>query len=184
MAISRRMNSRLEKIDKLIARGYKLEKTKILDRWEIPFPILTNSEGKVINTFLGGPAGFSWIAFFFCHAVYFQAKEYSYYLLAAFWWYSLANLAVGLPAIVPPEYVGIMSLFVGGLALLFSIFWASNFPYIRYLQKSRNIKDNNLFLSIILGPVFYNVAKLPWNWTLGRPSIFSELWDYIKPLLS
>ena len=80
MTISKQMNARLEKIDNLIERGYKLENLKILGSFEIPLPTLTNSEGKNVNILFGGPAGFSWIALFFYPFLYFQESFFLFIL--------------------------------------------------------------------------------------------------------
>ena len=183
MSISPKMNTRLEKIDNLIKRGYKLERTKILDMLEVPLPVLTNNEGKKVNLFCVGPAGFSWNAFFFFPVLYFQIKEYSFYLLVAFIWFSLGNLTKGL--IGAGLMTDVTRYLITLLPIVIAIMYASYFPYIRYLQRSKGVKDNNLFLSIVLGLIVYNIAKLPHSWVLGVPSpFFSPFIDAAKSVFS
>tara|TARA_X000001036_G_C20595086_1_gene772517 strand:- start:678 stop:1214 length:537 start_codon:yes stop_codon:yes gene_type:complete len=168
MSISKKMNTRLERIQKLIDQGYKLENRKFLNI-ELPIPQLTNSEGREVNIFFNGPAGFSWIAFLFYPVVFFQIRFYSFYLLIAFIWYGYLQI---LDSGVVPIYLS-MTIPV----LIFPICWASYFPYLRYTQQIKGIKENNLFLSIVVGTLIYNVAKqIPYYFVFGKLTNFFNSW--------
>ena len=79
MAVSPQMQTKLDKIDALVKDGYTLSKSR-------GFISLKNSHAKDVNIFGGflsfsGPAGFSWIAFFFAPIVCAQIKEKSFFNL-------------------------------------------------------------------------------------------------------
>ena len=64
LTTSPQMKTRLDRIDALISEGYTLNKI-----WGF-YPDLKKSSGKSVDIFgslfrLAGPAGFSWVAFFF-----------------------------------------------------------------------------------------------------------------------
>ena len=169
------MNDRLERIDRLIKQGYKLEKTKILNNWEIALPKLTNSEGRQVNTLFGGPAGFSWMAFLLSPIFYFQIKEYSFYLIVGFAWFCIGNIKGGLQDAGLWDINAIRSSLVL-IPIFLQILYASYFPYLRYIQRRKESKDNNLFLSIILGIFLYNLAKqIPLYFTIGQTTTFFKL---------
>ena len=149
MAISLEMQARLKKIEGLIKEGYTLEK-----QWGY-FPSLKNSRGKAINIFggffeLSGPAGFSWIAFFFPGAVCAQIKEWSFF-------YSLCIFSF---------ITSVFSLVFNSDAdtysiLLFDFFYASMYPYLRYMADKNGVKENPKLISILLGIVFSILAIIP-----------------------
>ena len=149
MAISPEMQARLEKIDGLIKEGYTLEK-----QWGY-FPCLKNSHGKAINIFggffeLSGPAGFSWIAFFFPGAVCAQIKEWSFF-------YSLCIFSL---------FTSVLSLVFNSNAdtysiLLFSFFYASMYPYLRYIADKNGVEENPKLISILLGILYSALAIIP-----------------------
>ena len=73
------LKSRLDRIDALISEGYTLNKI-----WGF-YPDLKTSAGKSVDIFgslfrLAGPAGFSWVAFFFPWAVCVQIREWPFFL--------------------------------------------------------------------------------------------------------
>ena len=92
------MKSRLDRIDALISEGYTLNKI-----WGF-YPDLKTSAGKSVDIFgslfrLAGPAGFSWVAFFFPWAVCVQIREWSFfYSLFIFFAlrYNLSHLLLGI----------------------------------------------------------------------------------------
>ena len=148
MAISPEMQARLDKIDGLINDGHTLSR-----KWGY-YPDLKNSSGKSINIFGGflrfsGPAGFSWIAFFFPWAVCAQIKEWSFFY-----------------------FIGIFSLFSTFLSIIFgsttdisgfltSFFYANMFPYLRYMAKKSNVQEYSKPVSIVIGFFLTILALLP-----------------------
>ena len=81
------MKSRLDRIDALISEGYTLNKI-----WGF-YPDLKTSAGKSVDIFgslfrLAGPAGFSWVAFFFPWAVCVQIREWPFFY-SLFYFFSL-----------------------------------------------------------------------------------------------
>ena len=149
MAISLELQARLKKIEGLIKEGYTLEK-----QWGY-FPSLKNSHGKAINIFggffeLSGPAGFSWIAFFFPGAVCAQIKEWSFF-------YSLCifSLLASVFSLAFNSNVDTYSI------LLFDFFYASMYPYLRYMAAKNGVKENPKLISILLGIVYSILAIIP-----------------------
>ena len=142
------MQTRLDKIDSLIQDGYTLEK-----KWGY-YPDLKNSTGKSIDIFGGflrfsGPAGFSWIAFFFPWAVCAQIKEWSFFY-----------------------FVGIFSLISSGLSItlnsstsiyefLTCYFYANMFPYMRYMAQKSKVQEYSKPVSISIGLLLMIVALIP-----------------------
>ncbi|MDC3056678.1 hypothetical protein OA093_00790 [bacterium] len=73
------MKSRLDRIDALISEGYTLNKI-----WGF-YPDLKTAAGKSVEIFgslfrLAGPAGFSWVAFFFPWVVCTQIREWTFFI--------------------------------------------------------------------------------------------------------
>ena len=142
------MQSRLDKIEGLIQNGHSIKK-----KWGY-YPDLKNSSGKSVIIFggilsLSGPAGFSWIAFFFPWAVCAQFKEWSYfYFLGIF---SLASSALNLAINSSTNVSGFLTCYFYGIM----------FPYLRYMAKESNIKENSKLSSIGIGLALVIVALIP-----------------------
>ena len=136
MAISRQMQARFDKIDSLVENGYSLQKM-----WGY-YPNLVKPSRESVNIFGGffsfsGPAGFSWIAFFFPWAVCAQIREWSFFY-----------------------FLGIFDLFSTILNLSFNT--SSNmFPYLRYMASNKGITELPKAASIFLGFTLCIVAAMP-----------------------
>ena len=145
------MKIKLDRIDALISEGYTLNKT-----WGY-YPDLKTSSGKSVNIFgslfrLSGPAGFSWIAFFFPWAVCVQIREWPFF-------YSLFifSLFDTILAIFFEASTSIASL----LSLLTCYWYACMFPYLRYLAAKRNVNEISKISSILIGFALCLLALTP-----------------------
>ena len=135
MSISAQMQSRLDRIDALIKEGHTLEK-----KWGY-YPDLKTSSGKSVNIFgplfrLSGPAGFSWIAFFFPWAVCAQIREWSYFYFVCI--FSLVETASASFLIRPALLLTLLHLFSTPVCILISAIWLQSgvlrrFPRVRPL---------------------------------------------------
>ena len=142
------MQARLDRIDALISSGYTLERKYGY------YPDLKKSSGESVNIFgglfsLSGPAGFSWIAFFFPWAVCAQIKEWSFfYFVAVFSFFSTA-----------------LSIWLGTntnvASFLTCFFYASMYPYLRYLAAKGNVKEYSKAASIVIGMLLWILAIVP-----------------------
>ena len=156
------MQERLNKIEGLIGQGYELKKKKLKDNpffkffnFEIeneePFVNFKNSNGKSVNIYLKGQAGFSWIAFFFAPYLMVRIRDYSY-----FYWYAFVTILV--------SYLEVKTNSDAPLTLLqiaIGIIFAYQYPYLRYIARSRNIKERGWKASICLGLIFSILAAIP-----------------------
>ena len=145
------MKIKLDRIDALISEGYTLNKI-----WGY-YPDLKTSSGKSVNIFgslfrLSGPAGFSWIAFFFPWAVCVQIREWPFF-------YSLFifSLLETILAIFFEASTSIASL----LSLLTCYWYACMFPYLRYLAAKKNVDEVSKTSSILIGFVLCLLALTP-----------------------
>ena len=145
------MKIKLDRIDALISEGYTLNKA-----WGY-YPDLKTSSGKSVNIFgslfrLSGPAGFSWIAFFFPWAVCVQIREWPFF-------YSLFifSLFDTILAIFFEASTSIASL----LSLLTCYWYACMFPYLRYLAVKKNVDEVSKASSILIGFVLCLLALTP-----------------------
>ena len=148
VAISPEMQIRLDKIDTLIQDGHTLNK-----KWGY-YPDLKNSSGKSINIFGGllrfsGPAGFSWIAFFFPWAVCAQIKEWSFFYFVGI--FSLMSTALSLALDSTSSIYEFLTCY----------FYANMFPYMRYMAKKSNVQEYSKPASIAIGLLLMIVALLP-----------------------
>lgn len=162
MSISPAMQERLAKIEGLIQQGYELKKKKLKDNpffkffnieteYEEPFVSFKNSNGRMVNIHQKSPAGFSWIAFWFSPYLMVRIRDYSY-----FYWYALvatisAFVEISLNSNVP---FSLLQLLIGWI-------FACQYPYLRYIAKSKNIKERGWTASICLTLIFSLVAAIP-----------------------
>ena len=141
------MQSRLDRIEALINEGHTLEK-----KWGY-YPDLKSSSGKSVNIFgplfrFSGPAGFSWIAFFFSWVVCAQIREWSYFyfVCAVSLFATAANIAFDTSS---------------GITFLTSFCYANMFPYLRYLAKKRDVQEISKGSSILIGFSLGVLALVP-----------------------
>ena len=144
------MKSRLDRIDALISEGYTLNKI-----WGF-YPDLKTSAGKSVDIFgslfrLAGPAGFSWVAFFFPWAVCVQIRVAIFYSLFIF------SLFDTILAIFFEASTSIASL----LSLLTCYWYACMFPYLRYLAAKKNVDEISKTSSFLIGFVLCLLALTP-----------------------
>ena len=148
MTISPQMKTRLDRIDALISEGYTLNK-----KWGY-YPDLKTSSGKSVNIFgslfrLSGPAGFSWVAFFFPWAVCAQIREWSFfYLLVIF---SLFDTILNISFETPASIINLLTCY----------WYASMYPYLRYLAAKRKVDEIAKTSSILIGFVLCLLALTP-----------------------
>ena len=101
---------------------------------------------------LSGPAGFSWIAFFFPWAVCVQIREWPFF-------YSLFIFSL---------FDTILSIFFEAststaslLSLLTCYWYACMFPYLRYLAAKKNVDEVSKTSSFLIGFVLCLLALTP-----------------------
>ena len=141
MTISSQMKLRLEKIDKLIDKGFVL-KTSLKGF----FPIVKTPECKKVNIFsenfenLSLP-GFSWIAFIFPFAVAAQIRNWSFFWFVAILSF-LCELFIAIPLNLDLSIV---------LNIFISYIYGYNFPYHRWLFFHTYKKEIGKINSILLG---------------------------------
>jgi len=145
MAISPKMNSRLEAISSLVQNGYTVKK-----EWDaIPYLVAANGTKKPINLF-SNPAGFSWIGFWFPFAVCTQIKEWSYFYVTGY----LFLITSIISAVIHVDLSN-----AAGIAL--SVMYGMYFPYLRYMAKEKNVEENSVGFSIVVGLLLAIVAAVP-----------------------
>lgn len=176
MAVSKRMKTRLDKIEQLLASGYSLEKYKYFGSFEVPIPILKDPKGKKVNTLFGGPIGFSWAGFFFQAAFYVQLWEYSYFLLMFVLYFSMFELASGLASaglLTSPQAAQVMAAFI---SLAFFLSFGSSYPYIRYLNAGKASTGLNIWFSLVIGFILEKcVTQAALFLSVGKISGFFKL---------
>ena len=145
------MKTRLDRIEALISEGYTLNK-----KWGY-YPDLKTSSGKSVDIFgplfrLAGPAGFSWVAFFFPWVVCVQIREWSFfYFLAIF---SLFDIILDIFLETPTSITKLLS--------LIPCYWyACMFPYLRYLATQRDVEEISKTSSILIGLALCFLALIP-----------------------
>jgi len=145
MAISPQMNSRLEAISALVQNGYTVKK-----EWDA-FPCLVAANGtkKPINLF-SNPAGFSWIGFWFPFAVCTQIKEWSYF-------YVSGVLFLITSIISAATHTNLSNAASIAIAVMYGMY----FPYLRYMAKEKNVEENSVGFSIVVGLLLAIVAAVP-----------------------
>ena len=141
------MQVRSDRIEARINEGHSLEK-----KWGY-YPDLKTSSGKSVNIFgplfrLSGPAGFSWIAFFFPWVVCAQIREWSYFYFVCLFslFATAANIAFDTSS---------------GITFLTSFCYANMFPYLRYLAKKRDVQEISKGSSIVIGFSLGVLALVP-----------------------
>ncbi len=161
MVLSSQMKSRLDKIDRLVEKGY-LVKTKH-NNW---LPILISPEGKFVNTFLKGKygddslPGFSWIAFFFPFVFAAKIRHWRY-----FW---IVGLVMFVLSIVE-SLINIDTSYSSSIGI--SMLYGFGYPFQRWLFVKSNKQEFGIFVSIPLGISLSLVASIPALITYG---IFSK----------
>lgn len=155
------MKARSKKIEDAINNGYTLEKLKYFDCIEAPIPVLRDPEGKRVNTLFGGPAGFSWSGLLFQWAFYFQIREPLYFVLYFLNFYFATTLVKGLARAgllsgIGGEFASIA--IVSVVIICFLVGFGSSYPYIRFIQNSKGVKDLNLWLSVVAGFILQRIA--------------------------
>ena len=156
MTISSQMKLRLEKIDKLIDKGFVL-KTSLKGF----FPSVNTPECKKVNIFsenfedLSLP-GFSWIAFIFPFAVAAQIRNWSF-----FWFVAILSFLCELFIAIPLN-LGLSLSFV--LDIFISYIYAYNFPYHRWLFSYTHKKELGKINSILLGLFLIMLSLIPTLW--------------------
>ncbi|MDC0325942.1 hypothetical protein OAL60_00735 [bacterium] len=146
MSTSSQMQAKIGKINKLIAEGYSLTKSRY------GFVDLKNSSGRSISIYgiLSSPAGFSWIAFLFPFAVCSQIKEWSYFYYIGVV-SAIASLVQGITGFEASNAVGIA----------IGVQYAYMFPYLRKIASDSRVVDNPVGKSIVYGVVFSLIAVIP-----------------------
>ena len=151
LTISPKMKIKLHRIDALISEGYTLNKI-----WGF-YPDLKTSSGKSIDIYGGlfrlvGPAGFSWIAFFFPWAVCTQIREWSFFYFVAI--FSLFDVILDIFIETPTSMTSFLS-------LLTCYWYACMFPYLRYLAANRDVDEISKTYSILIGLALCLAALIP-----------------------
>tara|TARA_B100001964_G_C13756581_1_gene389814 strand:- start:41 stop:502 length:462 start_codon:yes stop_codon:yes gene_type:complete len=142
MTISPEMQSKIEKINNLTYQGYTLSmRNGAVD--------LRNSSGKPVNIYWG-PAGFSWIAFFFPFAVCSQIKEWSYFYVVGSI-LLLASLVQGTTG-YEANYA---------LGTVIGINYGFMFPYLRKIANDSGVEEIPKGKSIIVGLLLTIVCAIP-----------------------
>ena len=157
MPISKRMNSRLEKIDNLIEKGYILNSS-----FGGFYHKLRDEENKTVDTLRrrskgNSLPGLSWISLFFGPFVAVQIKHWSY-----FWFFGIGcficNL-VDLPIVkLTNIYFGFFSF---AFSILFPLIYAINFPYQRWLFSKSNRRELAVWKSILIGFLLILLVRSP-----------------------
>jgi len=150
MAISPRMNSRLEAISTLVQNGYTVKK-----EWDaIPYLVAANGTKKRINLF-SNLAGFSWIGFLWPFAVCTQIKEWSYFYVSGFL-YLITSI---ISAVI--HSADIRFYLPSAIGIAISVMYGMYFPYLRYLAREKKVEENSVGFSIVLGLLLTIVSMLP-----------------------
>ncbi len=133
MAVSPQMQARLDKIQNLVDQGYTVSR-----KWE-SIPVLKSSEGLSRNLINNGPAGFSWIGFFFPFAVCTQIREWSYFAV-----YGISCLLISF-----------ITSIIGGdlwwLEFIVDVAYGFFYPYLRFMAIKKDVKEIDRLPSILLG---------------------------------
>ena len=145
------MQSKLDKIDALIEKGYSV-KTK-----EKNFiPILISPEGKFVNTFFKSKygddslPGFSWIAFFFPFVFAAKIRHWQY-----FW---ALGLIVFILSIIESIF-NIDTSYASSIGI--SMVYGFGYPLQRWLFVKSNKEEIGTFISVLLGFLLSFVAGIP-----------------------
>ena len=145
------MQSKLDKIDALIEKGYSV-KTK-----EKNFiPILISPEGKFVNTLFKSKygddslPGFSWIAFFFPFVFAAKIRHWQY-----FW---ALGLIVFILSIIESIF-NIDTSYASSIGI--SMVYGFGYPLQRWLFVKSNKEEIGTFISVLLGLLLSFVAGIP-----------------------
>jgi len=145
MAISPPMQARLSAISNLVSEGYEVEK-----EWH-SFPVLISRNGiKKPLTLFKNPAGFSWIGFFFPFAVCTQIKEWSYFYVSSAIFF-IASLVSAFVRFDLSNAAGT------SLAIMYGLYY----PYLRFLADKKNVEENSVGYSIVVGLLLAFVSAIP-----------------------
>ena len=151
MAVSSEMKLRLDKIDKLVEKGY-LVKTKGI----FLFPIVRSPQGAVVNPVFRGKygddalPGFSWIAFFFSFVFATKIRNWKY-----FW---VLGLIVFIITLIESVFnINSSSVSLIGIAIVYGF----GYPFQRWLFTKSNKKEIGTFISLLLGLFLSLIAGIP-----------------------
>ena len=150
MSLSTQMQTRVNKIESLIEKGYTL-KTEHYDL----IPNLTSPNGKKVNVKRGmhddNPLpNFSWIAFFFPFVVAAQIRHWNYFWLVGIFGFliEILSLITKLDSLTFAEV---------GISFLYG-YW---FPYQRWFFQKSNKEELGKIQSIFVGLGLSIVAAIP-----------------------
>ena len=150
MVLSTQMQSRVNKIQFLIEKGYTL-KTGFYDL----VPKLTSPNGELVNIYKGRYEddllpNFSWIAFLFPFAVAAQIRNWNYFWLIGIFGFliEILSLITQLDSLFYAEF---------GIAFLYG-YW---FPYQRWFFQKSNKEELGKIQSIFVGLGLSFVAAIP-----------------------
>ena len=150
MALSTQMQTRINNIEILTEKGYKL-KTEFYNL----VPNLTSPNGKAVNIYQGRYEddllpNFSWIAFFFPFAVAAQIRHWNY-----FWLVGIFGFCIDILSLITK----IESLTYANLGIAFLIgYW---FPYQRWFFRKSSKEELGKIQSIFVGIGLTFVASIP-----------------------
>ena len=150
MVLSTQMQSRVNKIQFLIEKGYTL-KTGFYDL----VPKLTSPNGELVNIYKGRYEddllpNFSWIAFLFPFAVAAQIRNWNYFWLIGIFGFliEILSLITQLDSLFYAEF---------GITFLYG-YW---FPYQRWFFQKSNKEELGKIQSIFVGLGLSFVAAIP-----------------------
>ena len=145
------MQSKLDKVDALIEKGYSV-KTK-----ETNFiPILISPEGKFVNTFFNSKygddslPGFSWIAFFFPFVFATKIRNWKYFWFVGFIVFILTIIE---------SIFNIDTSYATSIGI--SMVYGFGYPLQRWLFVKSNKEEIGTFISVLLGLLLSFVAAIP-----------------------
>ena len=149
--LTNEMKLKLDKIDILVEKGYKVKIKK-----ENFIPILISPEGNFVNIFFrkrygdDSLPGFSWIAFFFPPIIAAKIRDWKY-----FW--SVGLMAFGLSII--ESIFNIETSYT--LSFLISLVYGFGYPLRRWLFVKSNKKEFGISISVLLGLLLSFVTAIP-----------------------
>ncbi len=163
MAISKKMNLRLEKIEDLIDQGYVLKSSFIKDFYHQ----LIDKKGKRVNTFQFSPfrskkiegntlPGISWIAYFIGPLCAVKIKHWGYFWIAGILFFISALIDLGLTNAFKVD-INLSIL----ISQIFNYIYAINFPYQRWLFSKSNKRELGNLKSYLYSILLLNLVLIP-----------------------
>ena len=163
MAISKKMNLRLEKIEALINQGYVLKSSFVKDFYHQ----LIDKEGKKINTFQFSPfrskkikgnslPGISWIAYFLGAFCAVKIKHWGYFWITGILFFISALIDLAITNALRID-INLSNL----IGLIFNYIYAINFPYQRWLFSKSNKRELGNLKSYLFSILLLFLALLP-----------------------